>query len=63
MEPETGLNVSGLMRDYLVRAGVPFGTADTLSQEFDAQLTRAAWLRTFDGTTFELAYRPRPTPM
>jgi hypothetical protein len=59
----TGLNVSGLMRDYLVRAGVPFALAAAFAEEFDGQVKAAAWLRTFDGTTFTRTFNPTPTPL
>ena len=52
MDTPIGYNVSGLMRDYMVRAGVPYKEALELSQEFDEQLSLATWLETYHTVVF-----------
>ncbi len=53
-----GYGVSGLMRDYMVRAGIPYNDALNLSKEFDAQIVAADFLTTYNGTTFTKSFTP-----
>lgn len=55
---ETGIRVSGLMRDYLVIAGIDYDKAVELSQQFDEQIKEMDWLETYNGTTFEKSFTP-----
>jgi len=52
-----GYNVSALMRDYLVKAGIPYDTALQLSMEFNEQIALAEWLETYETVVFEFAYQ------
>jgi hypothetical protein len=50
---ETGVNVSGLMKDILVaELDIDPREAERLSEIFDSKLTEQAFLKTHNGTTF-----------
>jgi hypothetical protein len=53
-----GLNVCSYVLNLLIFNGMGYKDAERLSQQLDHRMREAAWLTTFDGTTFERTYTP-----
>lgn len=57
-EIKAGYRVSGLMRDYLIMAGIDSKRAEQYAEQFNDQIKSADWLETFEGVTFDRGFVP-----